>query len=345
MDPLTHALSGAVAARAARPDRTPANALPLRVQLWAGFAAAAFPDLDIVLRVFGTLAYLNWHQGITHSLLMLPLWAWVLARIFARVYGQPDQWRRFLPVVALGLVVHIIGDLVTAYGTMLLAPLSSTRFSLPLVFVVDPAVTLLLALGLALSLRLPGGGRRVAIASLLLVGAYLLLNLAIRDDAMATAKQRADALGWHDAQITILPQPFSPWHRTLMLRQADDYEIAQVRLASLPSPTAGLRAAMGMDYAAEDRDAWRRQPVFGDTPDEIAFARQAWSQPVFAPFRRFSRLPFLYEIEANEARRCAWFADQRFVVPGLPPSFRFGACEHDHGQWTIERQRGLFIID
>lgn len=345
MDPLTHALSGAVAARAALRDRTSANALPMRAQLWAGFAAAAFPDIDIVLRVFGTLAYLNWHQGITHSLIMLPLWAWLLAQLFARFYGRPNLWRRFLPAVTLGLAAHIIGDLITAYGTMLFAPLSNARFSLPLVFVVDPAVTLLLAVGLTLSLRASSGGRAIAIASLLLVGAYLMLNVTIRENAIDIAERRADTIGWHEARITVLPQPFSPWHRTLMLRHEDDYEVAQLRLSTLPSPTARLRAALGMDYAADTETSWQRQPAFGNTSDEVAFARQAWSQRVFTPFRRFAHLPFLHEIETAEARRCAWFADQRFVVPGLPPSFRFGACEHNDGHWTIERQRGLFIID
>jgi inner membrane protein len=125
----------------------------------------------------------------------------------------------------------------------------------------------------------------------------------------------------------------------------DDYEIAHLRMSGLPSPTARLRASMGMHYALDAQTAWQRRPVFGDTRGEVEFARQAWSQPVFEPFRRFARLPLLHAVETAGGRRCAWFADQRFVVPGLPPSFRFGACENDDGRWTIERQRGLFIID
>ncbi len=86
MDPLTHALSGALLTRAAarlpspsHPERT---ALPLRIQITAGFAAAAFPDVDFALRLIDTLTYLNWHQGPTHSLILLPLWAWLLSGLF-----------------------------------------------------------------------------------------------------------------------------------------------------------------------------------------------------------------------------------------------------------------------
>jgi inner membrane protein len=41
--------------------------------------ACAAPDLDFVIGFLGPVAYLQFHRGVTHSLLMLPLWALVLA--------------------------------------------------------------------------------------------------------------------------------------------------------------------------------------------------------------------------------------------------------------------------
>ena len=63
MDPFTHALSSALLARAAaspgaQPQQEEAT-LPVRLQVATGFAAAAFPDLDLVLRLIDTLTYLN----------------------------------------------------------------------------------------------------------------------------------------------------------------------------------------------------------------------------------------------------------------------------------------------
>jgi inner membrane protein len=46
MDTLTHALSGALLARATAPKRDDEKTLPLRRRLLVGFLAAAAPDLD-----------------------------------------------------------------------------------------------------------------------------------------------------------------------------------------------------------------------------------------------------------------------------------------------------------
>src|SRR3974390_1209086 len=51
MDTLTHALSGALLARATAPRQAPPGSLPRRVA--AGFLAGASPDLDGVAGLFG----------------------------------------------------------------------------------------------------------------------------------------------------------------------------------------------------------------------------------------------------------------------------------------------------
>ncbi len=54
----------------------------------AGTVAAIFPDLDFVLGWISELTYLRGHRGVTHSLILLPLWglliAWLLARFWQR---------------------------------------------------------------------------------------------------------------------------------------------------------------------------------------------------------------------------------------------------------------------
>ncbi len=83
MNTLTHSLSGALLVYVARPSLSKPNELPLRTRMTAGFVAATFPDSDFALRLINTLTYLNWHQGPTHSLLMLPIWAFLLAHLFS----------------------------------------------------------------------------------------------------------------------------------------------------------------------------------------------------------------------------------------------------------------------
>ncbi len=122
MDTLTHALSGALLARATAGIEKPA--LPMGRRIGIGFLVAAFPDLDVVATWISPLAYLYHHRGVTHSLVMLPLWTILLSLIFALVWRKGPGWKSYAPVVALSLAVHIAGDWITTFGTMIFAPLS-----------------------------------------------------------------------------------------------------------------------------------------------------------------------------------------------------------------------------
>src|ERR1043166_8610020 len=110
MDTLTHALSGALLARATAPALQPGAGVGLRNRMGAGFLAAAFPDADIVLSPLSPLAYLWQHRGVTHSFLLLPLWAVLLALIFAWMSRARVGWTAYFGVCALGIAAHILGD-------------------------------------------------------------------------------------------------------------------------------------------------------------------------------------------------------------------------------------------
>src|SRR4030065_721684 len=194
MDTITHALSGALLAIATAPGRSPSaaehmgtgaahpDALSQRTRLMAGAAAAAFPDTDFALRAIDTLTYLNLHQGVTHSLILLPVWALALAWLFALLSRQRYRWTAFYGIAAMGLAIHIGGDLITAYGTQLLAPFSAARFSWPLVFVIDPYVTFILVTGLVAARRWPA--RQSALVALLVLTGYLSLQAVLQQSAI-----------------------------------------------------------------------------------------------------------------------------------------------------------------
>ncbi len=80
MDTLTHGLAGALLARAlpgtgdAARDRAFA-----RREAWLGFCAAMFPDADALVSPFSPEFYITQHRGLTHSFVLLPVWALVLA--------------------------------------------------------------------------------------------------------------------------------------------------------------------------------------------------------------------------------------------------------------------------
>jgi len=138
----------------------------------AGFLAAAFPDSDFVLRSIDPLTYLDWHQSVTHSVLLLPFWAFLLAHLFFRLTGRRYSWRAFFGPALLGIAIHIAGDVITAYGPMLLAPISSQRFSLPLAFVIDAYFSAIVAAGLATAI-FPPRKRHASVVALIMLGCYV----------------------------------------------------------------------------------------------------------------------------------------------------------------------------
>lgn len=333
MDPVTHILSGAVAGLATATER-PA-ALSRRERALACSLAAIFPDIDILARLSDTLTYLNFHRGITHSLVMLPLWALLLSWPLARLRRRPRAVRDYYGVVALGMFVHILGDWITPWGTRLLAPLSAQTFSLNTTFIIDPIITALLAAGLAIAgiARVPGAAR----AALLLVAAYVGLQAYLRDGALAVAQAYAarEALA---AAVHVLPQPFSPAHWRLLLEAPDAYQEADLDLwtkreKEAAPPEASLWRKISSSYQPVHALRWRRIPRFGDG-ETAPFARAAWGADEFAAFRRFAAFPAVYEVVGTEAGNCVYFFDLRFSLNGRTPPFRFGACRQGGG-WQL----------
>jgi inner membrane protein len=350
LDTLTHALSGALAARVAAPARPAPGGLAPRARLAAGFTAAAFPDADFALRLVDTLTYLNWHQGPTHSLLLLPGWAWLLAHAFARITRGRYSWRAFYSPALLGIAVHIAGDSLTAYGTMLFAPLSTQRFSLPLAFVLDPYLTLILAAGCVAALARPQRYTPALLALAALAG-YLALLALLQRHAVRIGYEYAAVLGLVQASVHALPQPLSPFNWKILVVHGEDYYEAHASLwrthqAAPPAPGAGMLGRLAAGYQPRSALDWKRHRRFGENAPEAALARAAWSDEAFADFRRFAAFPALDRVEVTGERTCVRFVDLRFTLPALPPSFRFGLCRGAATEgWRVERMRGSFWID
>lgn len=349
MDILTHALSGALLARATAAKATGQRELSLQARITAGSFAAAFPDADIVLRPLDTLAYLNLHQGYTHSLVLLPLWALGLAALFSLATRSRYGWRAFYGVAALGVAIHIAADLITTYGTMLFAPLSERRYSLPLAFVIDPYFTAIIVAALLAATLFPGR-RWIAGAGYAALGAYVFWLGLLHRQAVAVGAEQIARQGLHAAQSRALPQPLSPWHWQVIVSHGDRYRVANVSLLGEPGaarvPWPGVLADIAYAYQPAASAHWQFRDRYGATPAEIALAQQAWRHPAFAGFRQFALYPALDHVAVSGGGACVWFVDLRFVLPAVAPSFRFGLCRSSaEDEWQLRRLRGDFLLD
>jgi inner membrane protein len=343
MDTLTHALSGALLVRATLTDGPAPQAPSRRARLVAGALAAAFPDGDVVLRAFDILIYLNWHQGVTHSLILLPLWAWLLAQVFARINRHARDWRGYYGACALGIGAHIAGDLITNYGVILFAPLSTWRVSLPTTFLIDLYFSAIIVLGLLASWRWRTSRRPAVLALSVLVG-YVAFQALLRQQALDIALAYARDNGLVGSEVQALAQPLSPFNWKLLVSEDDIHHVAQVNLlrtdisATPPRADAGFVSVLAASYHAPDGLVWARHARFGGNPSDYALARAAWEDDALMEFRRFAAFPALYGVESNAHSECVSFVDLRFVLAGLAPPFRFAACRvPPHGPWTLER--------
>ena len=345
MDTLTHALSGALFARATAPAAVRPEDPPLwqRVSLCA--VAAAFPDSDIVISFFSSFAYLLHHRGATHSLLLMPLWALLLAGLAAWCFRRPSAWRSYAGVAALGIVAHILGDLITSYGTMIYAPFSDLRVAWGTTFIIDLWFSGVILAGLAGSLFWKGSRRPAIIASLALF-AYVGLQTVWRSQAIDFGEQYAREKDIRTAHVTVQPSAVSPLNWMVMVENNGDYRWAFVNLkrqeiASDPGPEGGFLARLDAPFNPLSLAIWNKASLLGSVPEDAVLAREAWMSPEMEFFRWFAQYPALMRVDHDNASECAWFQDLRFVRPGTSFNpFRFGLCRTPGGDWQRYRLSG-----
>jgi inner membrane protein len=198
MDPLTHALAGAAAARVTAGRSLNAAAMV------AGAVGALLPDADAFIRSSADpLLYAEFHRHFTHSLAFIPIGGFVATLPWLIRRATRAQWRSYAMAATAGYATHGVLDAATTYGTLLWWPFSSLRISWDAIAIVDPLFTLVLAAAVALAYW-----RRAALpaaAALLLCGAYLFAGAAARDRALAVQQQVAAARGHTIARGAVFP--------------------------------------------------------------------------------------------------------------------------------------------
>jgi len=333
MDTLTHALSGALLARATASKEAPPRSIPRRVA--AGFLAAAAPDLDFVISYAGPVEYLLHHRGVTHSIVLLPLWALLLAWLLAKILREPGGWRALYGVSALALAAHIAGDVITSFGTMVLAPLSDWRAGIGTTFIIDLWFTGIILAGLIASAFLYRS-RWPAIAASVVLAGYVGFQYVQKEKALELGEEYARLQGLTDAKVSVQPRPVSPFNWTVFVSDERAHRYAHVNLVRSeprqPRPDDGFIAKLDSPYLPAPQAVWVTSTRYGHPPADAA-AREAWESPALAFFRWFADVPAFDGI--TEGSTCMWFSDLRFLTPGrdgMP--FRFGACrEAPGGSW------------
>jgi len=118
-----------------------------RAAIVACTVGSIFPDIDVFAgRIFrNPLAMLEWHRNITHSLVLLPMWALLLAGISAplarRLHWESPGFAKLLGIYAVGLGTHLFLDVITNFGTMIWSPVNYSRLAWDWFFIIDLTFT------------------------------------------------------------------------------------------------------------------------------------------------------------------------------------------------------------
>ena len=330
MDTLTHALSGALLARATETKTPRRDQLPRRLRMWVGFWAAAFPDSDFMLRFIDPLTYLALHRGITHSIILLPVWAVGLAFFFMLIARRRYSLQAFAGVCALGIAVHIVGDVITAFGTMVFAPFSIWRAQVQTTFIIDPYFTSILVAGLIASMRWKTTGAPALVGLGILAG-YVAFQGILHGRAVAVGNAYVAAHRLASAQAYALPQPLSPFNWMVVVEQPRVYHLAYINLLRneirpRPPADASWFRSLNASYRPVKDAQWQQVPRYGAIDADVKLAEAAWNADALARYRDFALFPAVYRVERGPDRTCVWFNDLRFALVGRTIPFRYGSC-------------------
>ena len=219
MDTPTHGLVGRLVARSVWPrNRGFANLVTV---------TSVLPDLDVFLSS-DALDSLQTHRGATHSFLGAAIGAFAVAWVVRRFILKDVPFTKLYAVALTGLLLHILFDLVTSFGTMVLMPFSRHRALFDVLFVIDPYLDLILIGGLVLGWKVwRPDGYRLGVAAL---AAYMTFNVAVSGITYLYLDTWASERGLTPAAA--VPVPFSPLHRRGIVSGDDEWYEVPVSLFS-----------------------------------------------------------------------------------------------------------------
>jgi inner membrane protein len=221
MDNLCHTLVGAACGEAGLKRRTRFGNATLMI-------AANMPDVDVL--VFATdLPSVAFRRGWTHGILAQILLPIALTGVLYVV----DRWRPsrgaerlhvgwVLALSYLGVISHVLLDLMNNYGVRLLMPFDGRWFYGDTLFIIDPWMWLALGLGVWFARRhaRPAPARAALLLVALYVGAMYVGARAARDTVLRAWETQRGSL---PASLMVGPVPVSPFSRVLIVDTGSSY--------------------------------------------------------------------------------------------------------------------------
>ncbi|OHE56989.1 MAG: hypothetical protein A2Z47_10710 [Thermodesulfovibrio sp. RBG_19FT_COMBO_42_12] len=195
MDPVTHSLAGATIANLG---------FKRKAAMWVLLLSSIAPDFDYITRLWGADIFLRYHRGITHGILAL----FIVPIIIGLIFGYRKGFFYYSSLAFFGYAAHLFMDLTNQYGTRILSPLDWEQFSLDLIFIIDPYITL----GLLLSVILCKLNKRRAAVIALVTLFFLIAYAGGRDYLHDKTKDfLKDEIEANTYKMCPMPNDFLRW--------------------------------------------------------------------------------------------------------------------------------------
>jgi len=236
MDPISQAALGAAVAQT-----TAHHKLGFKVVL-AGALAGAMPDIDVFFSIGQNyFTQLQLHRGFTHSL-FFPLiagpvtgflfWTKERANKSFKQNRQLEHLRYWIAAMTLAVLSHPLLDLLTPYGTQLLAPFSDRRFAIFAMPIIDPLYTLSLLGGLTVTwiYRSKQWVQHIGVATMIVSCTYLASGAYLGNAATREAQRQLTEQGIVDVQVQSFPTILQLHYRRVVARTATEDRVGYISM-------------------------------------------------------------------------------------------------------------------
>jgi membrane-bound metal-dependent hydrolase YbcI (DUF457 family) len=253
MDNLTHSLFAITLSRTplSRAGRGTTAALLL---------ASNAPDIDIAAAAGGAANYLSWHRGPTHGPLGVVGLAVVTAAIvwagrrvidrrrsrdgaIAAAHAAPDaSFAMLVAVSIIGVLLHVLMDLPTSYGTRLLSPFSWRWFTTDWMPIVDIYLLVMMVAGIGLGRPSAAARRRNVTIVLVMMAANYGIRVVAHHQALELVPRLfGPTLPPLCDPPTPSSSPIVSWPRSAVATPPPAGKRCLVEVAAMPSFTSPFR--------------------------------------------------------------------------------------------------------
>ncbi|WP_028307750.1 metal-dependent hydrolase [Desulfitibacter alkalitolerans] len=218
MDPLTHALAGALTASFS------GNPMSITDPIFLGAVLGSMaPDLDIIYQTKGDVAYLKNHRGFSHSFIGFAAVSAGIAGFLSLMFPETAFLTIFLWTL-LGALTHGFLDFLNSYGAKLFWPLIKKKQNLGILTIFDPILMFIMGAGLAGQVFYPMAN---TIGAVCMVG-YLSFRLYMRMKAAVVVKRRYPNF----KKVVVIPSVISIWNWHFLLENDNNITVGEIRFLS-----------------------------------------------------------------------------------------------------------------